>query len=253
MNEMTIKVVDVFFMPQKGSTVTLKDLDSVFQARMMSMLKQTGRSEIVVGWYRSHPGFGCWPSPIDVNTQKAFGNPRAVSIVINSIQSVWGKVIIDAFRLIDQVELMMMGNEPRQSTSNLGLIKRPTLQSLFHGLNRTYYSMLIECRKTELEDAMLLNLYKKPWAAGFLADTDHVKQDKDSLKAIIGMKELMEKYETRIMKETALTPPHQKKLRFVGRHDPKKHLEDLIEVRLEENIVHLLGQMIKKASLNKNK
>lgn len=25
---------------------------------------------MVVGWYHSHPGFGCWLSGVDVNTQQ---------------------------------------------------------------------------------------------------------------------------------------------------------------------------------------
>jgi 26S proteasome regulatory subunit N11 len=37
---------------------------------MLDMLKQTGRPEMVVGWYHSHPGFGCWLSNVDVNTQQ---------------------------------------------------------------------------------------------------------------------------------------------------------------------------------------
>jgi COP9 signalosome complex subunit 5 len=28
-----------------------------------------GRMEKVVGWYHSHPGYGCWLSGIDVSTQ----------------------------------------------------------------------------------------------------------------------------------------------------------------------------------------
>ncbi len=49
---------------------------------------------MVVGWYHSHPGFGCWLSGVDINTQQSFEalNQRAVSIVIDPIQSVKGKV-----------------------------------------------------------------------------------------------------------------------------------------------------------------
>ena len=67
------------------------------------MLKQTGRPEMVVGWYHSHPGFGCWLSGVDINTQQSFEalTKRAVAVVIDPIQSVKGKVIIDAFRLIN--------------------------------------------------------------------------------------------------------------------------------------------------------
>lgn len=28
------------------------------------------RPEVVVGWYHSHPGFGCWLSGVDINTQQ---------------------------------------------------------------------------------------------------------------------------------------------------------------------------------------
>ena len=72
-----IQVVDVFAMPQSGTTITVESVDHVFQTRMMDMLKQTGRPEAVVGWYHSHPGFGCWLSGIDCNTQqvRARGRP----------------------------------------------------------------------------------------------------------------------------------------------------------------------------------
>lgn len=45
-------------------------IDPVFQANMLEMLKQTNRPEMVVGWYHSHPGFGCWLSSTDVSTQQ---------------------------------------------------------------------------------------------------------------------------------------------------------------------------------------
>jgi len=65
-----ISCVDVFAMPQSGTSVTVESVDHVFQTKMLDMLKQTGRPEMVVGWYHSHPGFGCWLSNVDVNTQQ---------------------------------------------------------------------------------------------------------------------------------------------------------------------------------------
>jgi proteasome lid subunit RPN8/RPN11 len=38
-----------------------------------------GRPEMVVGWYHSHPGFGCWLSGVDVNTQQSFEALNPVS------------------------------------------------------------------------------------------------------------------------------------------------------------------------------
>lgn len=61
----------------------MEAVDPVFQTDMLEMLKQTGRSEMVVGWYHSHPGFGCWLSGVDMNTQTSFEqlNARAVSLL----------------------------------------------------------------------------------------------------------------------------------------------------------------------------
>lgn len=59
-DDYTVRVIDVFAMPQSGTGVSVEAVDPVFQAKMLDMLKQTGRPEMVVGWYHSHPGFGCW-------------------------------------------------------------------------------------------------------------------------------------------------------------------------------------------------
>lgn len=42
-DEFTIRVVDVFAMPQSGTGVSVEAVDPVFQTKMMEMLKQTGR------------------------------------------------------------------------------------------------------------------------------------------------------------------------------------------------------------------
>src|SRR3569833_4615288 len=88
------------------------------------------RPESVVGWYHSHPGFGCWLSSVDINTRRSFEQltPRAVAVVVAPIQSVKGKVVIDAFRLINPQSLML-GQAPRQSTSNLGHLNKPSIQA----------------------------------------------------------------------------------------------------------------------------
>ncbi|TYH83231.1 hypothetical protein ES332_D02G117700v1 [Gossypium tomentosum] len=121
----TVRVVDVFAMPQSGTGVSVEAVDHVFQTNMLDMLKQTGRPEMVVGWYHSHPGFGCWLSGVDINTQQSFEalNQRAVAVVVDPIQ----KLVIDAFRLINP-QTMMLGQEPRQTTSNLGHLNKPSIQ-----------------------------------------------------------------------------------------------------------------------------
>jgi len=161
-DEYSVRVIDVFAMPQSGTGVSVEAVDEAFQTEMMEMLNQTGRNESVVGWYHSHPGFGCWLSGVDINTQASFEGlaKRAVAVVVDPIQSVKGKVVIDAFRLINP-QLVMFGQEPRQTTSNIGYLQKPSIQAIVHGLNRHYYSLAINYRKNDLEQMMLLNLHKK--------------------------------------------------------------------------------------------
>lgn len=73
----------------------MEAVDPIYQTKMLDMLSRTGRVEMVVGWYHSHPGFGCWLSGVDIATQRSFEalSDRAVALVIDPIQSVKGKVI----------------------------------------------------------------------------------------------------------------------------------------------------------------
>lgn len=246
-DDYTVRVIDVFAMPQSGTGVSVEAVDPVFQTKMLDMLKQTGRPEMVVGWYHSHPGFGCWLSSVDINTQQSFEqlNPRAVAVVVDPIQSVKGKVVIDAFRLINP-QTVMLGQEPRQTTSNIGHLNKPSIQALIHGLNRHYYSIAINYRKNELEEKMLLNLHKKDWTDGLTLEnfTEHTEVNE---KSVGNMLTLAEAYNKSVQEELTMTVD-QLKTRHVGKQDPKRHLEDKVESVMGNNIVMALGTMIDSVS-----
>eukprot|EP00040_Diaphanoeca_grandis_P001654 m.19093 g.19093 ORF g.19093 m.19093 type:complete len:306 (-) comp12331_c0_seq1:710-1627(-) len=242
-DDYTVSVVDVFAMPQSGTGVSVEAVDPVFQTQMLEKLNQTGRPEMVVGWYHSHPGFGCWLSGVDVNTQQSFEalNPRAVSVVIDPIQSVKGKVVIDAFRTINP-QLLMMGQEPRQTTSNVGHLNKPSIQALIHGLNRHYYSIAINYRKSELEQKMLLNLHKSGWDKGMTLD-DYNHHCTSNEKTIAEMLELAKNYKTSVDEEDKMTK-EELAIKNVGIKDPKRHLEAKVEVLMSSNIMQCLGAML---------
>lgn len=108
--------------------------------------------ENVVGWYHSHPGFGCWLSSVDVNTQtvpfllcfhfQVFerNDPRCVAVVVDPIQSVKGNIVIDAFRLFPNTA-SMLPSSPLQSTSNRGHIIKATTQQRQRGCGREFYRL----------------------------------------------------------------------------------------------------------------
>lgn len=242
-DDYTVRVDDVFAMPQSGTGVSVEAVDPVFQAKMLDMLKQTGRPEMVVGWYHSHPGFGCWLSGVDINTQQSFEalTSRAVAVVVDPIQSVKGKVVIDAFRLINP-NLLVLGQEPRQTTSNLGHLHKPSIQALIHGLNRHYYSIAINCRKNDLEQKMLLNLHKKSWMEGLKLE-DYKTHETNNESTMKDMLDLAKNYSKSIEDEDSMTP-EQLAIKHVGKRDPKRHLEEHVDMLMTHNITQCLGSML---------
>lgn len=91
---------------------------------------------------------------------------------------------------------------------------------------------------------MLMNLHKQVWTEGLQMDDFRLEGSRNSerLKMLVG---LAEGYEKRVKEETELTKD-QLKTRYVGKVDPKKHLEDVGQQLIEDNIVSVSRQMIDK-------
>merc|ERR1712113_129495 len=109
----------------------------------------------------------------------------------------------DCFRCINH-QMLMLGQEPRQTTSNIGHLNKPTITALIHGLNRHYYSIAINYRKNDLEQKMLLSLGRKKWQDG-LKLTNFEQQDTENENVVKEMLDLTEKYNTVIQEEFKLT------------------------------------------------
>jgi len=234
-------------MPQHGTGVSVEAVDPEFQQIMLEMLKQTQRPEMVVGWYHSHPGFGCWLSGVDMGTQTSFEqlNKRAVAVVVDPVQSVKGKVVIDAFRMIGgQNQLMMMPQvtEPRQTTSNIGFLKKATIQARIHGLDKYYYSLVIDWRKNDLEEQMLMNLHKKDWTVGLLLKK-YEDEKKNTEIMLERMARLSKTYHERIREDEGKTQ-EEIDVSNTGKEDPKKHLENDVHEFMANVIIQCLGTMI---------
>ena len=70
-------------------------------------MQTVGRLENMVGWYHSHPGYGCWLSGIDVGTQmtqQQYTDPFLAIVVDPHRTIAAGKVEIGAFRTYPQVK-----------------------------------------------------------------------------------------------------------------------------------------------------
>lgn len=164
--------------------------------------------------------------------------------MVDPVQSVKGKVVIDAFRMIPGAGQMMMmaPTEPRQTTSHIGFLKKPTIQARIHGLDRHYYSLVIDWRKNDLEEQMLMNLHKKDWTAGMVIQKfeDHQKH---TAALMDQMTRLSKDYCARVKEEEGRTQ-EEVDVMNVGKIDPKRHLENDVNDLMACSIIQCLGTMI---------
>eukprot|EP00792_Barthelona_sp_PAP020_P006366 TRINITY_DN2971_c0_g1_i1.p2 TRINITY_DN2971_c0_g1~~TRINITY_DN2971_c0_g1_i1.p2 ORF type:complete len:348 (-),score=115.76 TRINITY_DN2971_c0_g1_i1:1564-2559(-) len=264
----TIVVADVFAMPQTGTGYSVEAHDEVFQSEMLGMLTRVGRTESVVGWYHSHPGFGCWLSSVDQMTQSSFEklDPRAVAVVVDPIQSVRGKVVIDAFRLIP-ASLMLMGSS-RQITSNVGLTKPAELKALIRGLGRQYYSLNIAHSKTTEDIDLLLSLDNTK-RSHELVLSDYNESRRDFVNDLNELVKLSKMFEQKVKNELLTVEKDDKKKKVeeeeedteeekkekerqekipkivnVGRLDPKRHAIETANHLGESSVSVMLSTML---------
>lgn len=98
----TVYVFDAFALPVHGTETRVNAQNEAYEFMVAELehARAAGRLEPAVGWYHSHPGYGCWLSGIDVQTQQT--NQRQdpfVAVVIDPLRSMTlGQVDIGAFR-----------------------------------------------------------------------------------------------------------------------------------------------------------
>ena len=99
--------------------------------------KEVNRPENVIGWYHSHPGYGCWLSGIDVDTQmqnQQYQDPF-VAIVVRIMKFSRNKKQLNLFRLIQHeryplVRLILVRFVPFQK--GIKLKAKPLNITLYH-------------------------------------------------------------------------------------------------------------------------
>lgn len=122
-----------------------------------------GRLENSVGWYHSHPGYGCWLSGIDVSTQllhQTYEDPF-VAVVIDPNRTVSaGKVEIGAFRTYPK------NYKPAKSLQDDADEYQtiPTAKMEDFGAHASsYYGLEVSHFKSSLDTHLLSLLWNKYW------------------------------------------------------------------------------------------
>jgi 26S proteasome regulatory subunit N11 len=239
-DDYTVAVVDCFATPQTGSGTAVESIDEAFQSQMKYLLSLTKRTEDVIGWYHSHPGFGVWLSNVDINQQMYWEklNPRCIAVVVDPVHSVRGKVVIGAFRCIGDNPLQMQQvEEPRETTSFIGHLEKPSLKALVRGLNRLYYPLPIAYRMSASEQEMLMALNRAPWSAGFETPS-LVKSNREHAERIRQMAMCAEMYRTAVLEEEGMDE-HELATRHVGKVDPQAFMKENANWLSEDGVIQM--------------
>ncbi|KAI1638834.1 Mov34/MPN/PAD-1 family protein [Biscogniauxia mediterranea] len=177
----TIVVTDAFGLPVEGTEtrVNAQDDANEYLIQYLQLSRDQGsREENAVGWYHSHPGYGCWLSGIDVGTemmQQKFNDPF-VAVVIDPDRTISaGRVEIGAFRTYPEgydapkagaaaggsANSSSEGGGGGSSTSGQAV---PLAKAEDFGAHASkYYALEVSHFKSTLDSSLLELLWNKYW------------------------------------------------------------------------------------------
>jgi len=158
----SIVIMDSFALPVQGTEtrVNAQNEANEYMVEFVSGNDKAQRLENVIGWYHSHPGYGCWLSGIDVATQKTnqqFQDPF-VAVVIDPNRTISaGKVDIGAFRTYPDNY-----TPPNAGPSEYQSIPLSKIEDFGVHANQ-YYPLDVEIFKSSLDTELLAMLWNKYW------------------------------------------------------------------------------------------
>lgn len=159
-----IIVMDSFALPVEGTETRVNASAQAYEYMIQygESAKKVSRPENAVGWYHSHPGYGCWLSGIDVGTQKEnqqYQDPF-LAIVIDPNRTISaGAVEIGAFRTYPADY-----TPPDSDASTHQNIPLAKIED-FGVHAKSYYSLEISHFKSTLDTKLLEALWNKYWAS----------------------------------------------------------------------------------------
>jgi COP9 signalosome complex subunit 5 len=165
----SLVITDAFRLPVEGTETRVNahsEADEYMVNFGIASREGAGQLENPVGWYHSHPGYGCWLSGIDVNTQMTHQmvEDPFVAVVIDPDRTVSaGKVEIGAFRTYPE------GQRPKdkQFTDDGDEFQAiPTGKIEDFGAHAgSYYALEVTHYKSALDAHVLGLLWNKYWTS----------------------------------------------------------------------------------------
>ncbi|KAK9465637.1 JAB1/Mov34/MPN/PAD-1 ubiquitin protease-domain-containing protein [Lipomyces arxii] len=158
----SIVVMDAYPLPVEGTETRVNPQAEAYEYMVdyLSTLQKLGRKENIVGWYHSHPGYGCWLSGIDVGTQsqnQQYQDPFLAVVVDPNRTISAGKVEIGAFRTYPENYKPPGAKESEYQTIPLAKMED------FGAHASQYYSLEVTHFKSSFDTKLLELLWNKYW------------------------------------------------------------------------------------------
>ena len=160
----TFIVIDAFALPVEGTETRVNAQAEAYEYMVdfLETSKLAGRHENIVGWYHSHPGYGCWLSGIDVTTQmtnQRYQEPFLAVVVDPHRTLAAGKVELGAFRTFPEDY-----SPPDEGPSQYQSIPLDKIED-FGVHAKSYYPLDVSYFKSGTDAALLDAVWGKYWAA----------------------------------------------------------------------------------------
>lgn len=154
-------VTDSFAMPVDASEVecSMNEASQLYMINYCTTSERLGKKDCVVGYYHSHPGYSCFLSGIDVNTQTLNQSAQDpfIAIVVDPVRTIsTGKVELKAFRTFPE------GYTPPSQGWDMDAIPQNKVEEYGVYLNR-YYEVPVSYFRSEADSTELDLLWNKYW------------------------------------------------------------------------------------------
>lgn len=179
----SIIVMDAYALPVEGTEtrVNAQTEGYEYMVQYLDNSRRVGREENIIGWYHSHPDYGCWLSGIDIATQslnQKFQDPY-LAIVIDPKKTLkQGRVEIGAFRTYPE-DCVKTGRFKDDNNKERG-----GKEQMFGAYSCQYYPLNIAIFSSSFDDDVLDSLLEKSWMDGLCQRTTMDQRQDDLTNSI---------------------------------------------------------------------
>ena len=178
------------------------------------LMEKVGRGHKYVGWYHSHPGFGCWLSGIDCFTQKG----------MQMVNKTWFALVVDPYRTKSNRKIdfgcFRLYNNEKSARKIQEFDSIPLNRAEEFGVHqRKYYRMPHYFFQSKFENNIVKLIYKNYWvdslfSNALLVNEDYYQEKVEDVSAKLSIYDVREK--SGQLNDEKKNDIHQKKLEDIA-------------------------------------